>query len=193
MESKFCHSEDDDDLVYDRPVEIYYDDEQEKVRPYHRLIFSCLLLLFTFSFVTMLTSGLVFGHRIETNDCLSQSWVMFSVGLPPQFLASPTWNNDARLQLASISLTRRFADKTRRTQSLMGLLYIALHLQAAWQNEPVNRSRPFQHPLHSSAIVVARIDILGWIVSLIVCSVTVSKGPPAPVPCVNLVACAAVT
>lgn len=78
------------------------------------------------------------------------------------------------------------------TQSLLGWLYIALHLRAAWKSEPVNRSQPpSQHPLHSSAIVVARLDAIAWIISLIIVAVAVARDPSA-VSCVNLVACAAV-
>lgn len=39
----------------------------------------CLILLFTTCFVGILLSGLHFGHRVESGDCLGQSWVMFSV------------------------------------------------------------------------------------------------------------------
>lgn len=75
----------------------------------------------------------------------------------------------------------------------MGFLYICLHLQAARKGDPINRARPsFQHPLHSSAIVVARIDMISWVVSLLAVSVAVSKNP-APISRVNLVACAFVT
>lgn len=75
----------------------------------------------------------------------------------------------------------------------MGFLYICLHLQAARKGDPINRARPsFQHPLHSSAIVVARIDMISWVISLLAVSVAVSKNP-APISRVNLVACAFVT
>lgn len=76
----------------------------------------------------------------------------------------------------------------------MGFLYIALHLHAARKGELVSHVHhpTFQQPLHSSAIVVARIDIVAWAVSLIIVSVSVSKDPTA-VSCVNLVACVSAT
>lgn len=76
----------------------------------------------------------------------------------------------------------------------MGLLYIALHLHAARKGELASHihNPTFQQPLCSSAIVVARIDIIAWAVSLIIVSVSVSKDPAA-VSCVNLVACASAT
>ncbi|ROW01960.1 hypothetical protein VMCG_05600 [Cytospora schulzeri] len=115
----------------------------------------CLVVLFIFSFITIITSGIVFSHGVASSNCLAQSWVMFS--------------------------------------AIMGFLYICLHLQAARKGDPVNRARPsFQHPLHSSAIVVARIDIISWIISLLAVSVSISKNP-LPISCLNLVACAFVT
>lgn len=76
----------------------------------------------------------------------------------------------------------------------MGFLYIALHLHAARKGELVSHVHhpTFQQPFHSSAIVVARIDIIAWAVSLIIVSVSVSKEAVA-VSCVNLVACASAT
>lgn len=76
----------------------------------------------------------------------------------------------------------------------MGFLYIALHLHAARKGELVGHVQhpAFQQPPHSSTIVVARIDIIAWAVSLIIVSVSVSKNPTA-ISCVNLVACASVT
>lgn len=76
----------------------------------------------------------------------------------------------------------------------MGFLYIALHLHAARKGELASHVQhpSFQQPLHSSAIVVARIDIIAWAVSLIIVAVSVSKDAAA-VSCVNLVACATAT
>lgn len=48
------------------------------------------------------------------------------------------------------------------------------------------------HPLHSSVIVVARLDTVAWVISLIIVSVAVSKDPVA-VSCANLAVCTAVT
>ncbi|KAJ4388866.1 hypothetical protein N0V93_006327 [Gnomoniopsis smithogilvyi] len=118
------------------------------------VMLACLILLFTTCFIGILLSGLLFGHRVTSGDCLGQSWVMFS--------------------------------------SILGLLYITLHLQAALKSEPVNRNQPpSENPLHASVIVVARLDTIAWLVSLIVVSVAVSKDP-APVSIVDLVACVAV-
>ena len=76
----------------------------------------------------------------------------------------------------------------------MGFLYVALHLHAARKGELVGHVRhpTVQQPLQSSAIVVARIDVIAWAVSLIIVSVSVSKDPAA-VSCVNLVACVSAT
>ncbi|KAG8163212.1 hypothetical protein KVR01_006509 [Diaporthe batatas] len=76
----------------------------------------------------------------------------------------------------------------------MGFLYVALHLHAARKGELVGHVHhpTVQQPLQASAIVVARIDLIAWAVSLIIVSVSVSKGP-SPVACVNLVACASAT
>ncbi|EOO00211.1 putative s-adenosylmethionine decarboxylase proenzyme protein [Phaeoacremonium minimum UCRPA7] len=71
---------------------------------------------------------------------------------------------------------------------VMGILYICLHIQAAYRNEPINRAYAAQHPLHTSTIVVARIDTIAWIISLIAVSVAVSKENIATL-YVNLVSC----
>lgn len=47
------------------------------------VMLTCLILLFTTCFVGILLSGLHFGHRVESGDCLGQSWVMFSVRTLP--------------------------------------------------------------------------------------------------------------
>lgn len=47
------------------------------------VMLACLILLFTTCFVGILLSGLHFGHRVESGDCLGQSWVMFSVRTLP--------------------------------------------------------------------------------------------------------------
>lgn len=43
------------------------------------VMLACLILLFITCFVGILLSGLHFGHRVTSGDCLGQSWVMFSV------------------------------------------------------------------------------------------------------------------
>lgn len=44
------------------------------------VVVAALVLLFIFSFVAIVTSGLVFGHRVSSSgDCLAQSCVMFAV------------------------------------------------------------------------------------------------------------------
>ncbi|KAK2602910.1 hypothetical protein N8I77_009408 [Diaporthe amygdali] len=146
------------DYVYDKDSDQYVLDRSREgaVLKLHWFVLANLVLLLIFCFITILTSGLVFGHNVASNDCLGQSWVMFS--------------------------------------SIMGFLYIALHLQAARKGELVGHvSHPaFQQPLHSSTIVVARIDVVAWAISLIIVSVSVSK-ESTPISCVNLVACATVT
>ena len=73
----------------------------------------------------------------------------------------------------------------------MGLLYLCLHIQAAYRNEPINRAYAAQHPLHTSTIVVARIDAIAWLISLISVAVALSK-EKIPTLYVNLVACSMV-
>lgn len=146
------------DYVYDKDSDQYVL-ERSPDAPLSRLhwvVLTNLVLLFIFCFITILTSGLVFGHNVASSDCLGQSWVMFS--------------------------------------SIMGFLYVALHLHAARKGELVSHVHhpALQQPLQSSAIVVARIDIVAWAVSLIIVSVSVSKDAAA-VSCVNLVACASAT
>lgn len=45
----------------------------------------CLVLLFISCFIGILVSGLHFGHQAASDDCLGQSWVMFSVRSQPKF------------------------------------------------------------------------------------------------------------
>ncbi|KAL1847219.1 hypothetical protein Daus18300_014013 [Diaporthe australafricana] len=145
------------DYVYDKDSDQYILERSREgqLTKLHWVVVASLVLLFIFCFITILTSGLVFGHKVASNDFLAQSWVMFS--------------------------------------SIMGFLYIALHLHAARKGELVGHVQhpSFQQPSYSSTIIVARIDIIAWAVSLIVVSVSVSKDPTA-VSCVNLVACASV-
>lgn len=76
----------------------------------------------------------------------------------------------------------------------MGFLYVALHLHAARKGELVGHVHhpTVQQPLQASAVVVARIDVIAWGVSLIIVAVSVSKDA-SPVSCVNLVSCVSAT
>lgn len=75
---------------------------------------------------------------------------------------------------------------------MLGFLYMVLHLQSARKGDPINRTQPpSQHPLHSATVVVARLDTIAWLVSLIIAAVVVARGPTFLF-YVNLVACAAV-
>lgn len=70
------------DYVYDKDSDQYVlerspDDAQ--LTKLHWVVLANLVLLFIFCFITVLTSGLVFGHNVASDDCLGQSWVMFSV------------------------------------------------------------------------------------------------------------------
>lgn len=70
------------DYVYDKDSDQYVlerspDDAQ--LTKLHWVVLANLVLLFIFCFITILTSGLVFGHNIASDDCLGQGWVMFSV------------------------------------------------------------------------------------------------------------------
>lgn len=160
------------------------------------VMLACLVLLLLFCSIGILSSGLHFGNKAPSRDCLGQSWVMFSVrdtcmrSSASTFLFLPfrCCAVTPDTPLFNVLLTTNFP-----VQSLLGLLYITLHLQAARKGEPVNRQQPCsQNPLHSSCIVIARLDAVAWAVALIIVSVAVSKDA-APVSCVNLVACTAVT
>lgn len=55
-------------------------DREEQPSPkLPKVALGCLVLLFLFSFITIITSGIVFSHGVASSDCLAQSWVMFSV------------------------------------------------------------------------------------------------------------------
>lgn len=69
------------DYVYDKDSDQYVLEQSPDAPPtkLHWVVLANLVLLFIFCFITILTSGLVFGHNVASNDCLGQSWVMFSV------------------------------------------------------------------------------------------------------------------
>lgn len=69
------------DYVYDKDSDQYVLEQSPDAPPtkLHWVVLANLVLLFIFCFITILTSGLVFGHNVTSNDCLGQSWVMFSV------------------------------------------------------------------------------------------------------------------
>lgn len=60
-------------------------------------------------------------------------------------------------------------------QCLLAIPYLGLHLQAARMNFVIIRSQPFQHPLHSWTVIMARLDFVAWAVALIASSVTLAK------------------
>lgn len=171
---------------------------------------ACMVLLLICCFVGILVSGLQFSNKVAPGDCLGQSWAMFAVR------ANPTIQPELGFILLSLSRTTRQTDTllllhvhvsnhsfrndlltcprvAHHLQSVLGLLYISLHLQASRKGEPVNRQQPCsQNPLHSSVLVVARLDAVAWAIALIILAVAVSKDP-VPVSCANLAACTAVT
>lgn len=69
------------DYVYDKDSDQYVLEQSPYAPPtrLHWVVLANLVLLFIFCFITILTSGLVFGHNVASSDCLGQSWVMFSV------------------------------------------------------------------------------------------------------------------
>lgn len=69
------------DYVYDKDSDSYVLERSQDglITKLHWVVLANLVLLLIFCFITILTSGLVFGHNVESNDCLGQSWVMFSV------------------------------------------------------------------------------------------------------------------
>lgn len=69
------------DYVYDKDSDQYVLERSPDAPPtkLHWVVLANLVLLFIFCFITILTSGLVFGHNVASSDCLGQSWVMFSV------------------------------------------------------------------------------------------------------------------
>lgn len=68
----YVYDKDSDQYVLDRP-------QDAALTRLHWVVLANLVLLFIFCFITILTSGLVFGHSVASSDCLGQSWVMFSV------------------------------------------------------------------------------------------------------------------
>lgn len=80
-----------------------------------------------------------------------------------------------RSELCISNFTICSSQLTWRLQSLLAVPYLALHLRAAHTNFSVIRSQPFQHPLHSWAIIIARLDFLAWSVAVITASVAVAK------------------
>lgn len=74
-----------DDGVFDKvEAQEQYDEEQAMKKEQQRsrlrvAVLACLVVLFICSFITIVTSGLVFSHRTASGDCLAQSWVMFAV------------------------------------------------------------------------------------------------------------------
>lgn len=69
------------DYVYDKDSDQYALERSRdgQLKKLHWVVLANLVLLFIFCFITILTSGLVFGHNVASDDCLAQSWVMFSV------------------------------------------------------------------------------------------------------------------
>lgn len=69
------------DYVYDKDSDQYVLEQPPGAPPtkLHWVVLANLVLLFILCFITILTSGLVFGHNVASDDCLGQSWVMFSV------------------------------------------------------------------------------------------------------------------
>lgn len=69
------------DYVYDKDSDSYVLERSQDalITKLHWVVVANLVLLLIFCFITILTSGLVFGGNVESNDCLGQSWVMFSV------------------------------------------------------------------------------------------------------------------
>lgn len=72
-----------DDGVYDKvEAQSQYTASQVPIIKGPKLplvMLAALALLLIFCFVGLLVSGLHFGHRIYSDDCLGQSWIMFSV------------------------------------------------------------------------------------------------------------------
>ncbi|POS74270.1 hypothetical protein DHEL01_v207333 [Diaporthe helianthi] len=70
------------DYVYDKDSDSYVLERPQQdalvTKLLHWVVLANLALLLIFSFITILTSGLVFGHNVESSDYLGQSWVMFS-------------------------------------------------------------------------------------------------------------------
>lgn len=93
------------DYVYDKDSDQYVLERPPDSPPtkLHWVVLANLVLLFIFCFITILTSGLVFGHNVASDDCLGQSWVMFSVrsvtshNVPPRLLLMDTHHTTPRL------------------------------------------------------------------------------------------------
>ncbi|KAB5531339.1 hypothetical protein GE09DRAFT_1064063 [Coniochaeta sp. 2T2.1] len=59
--------------------------------------------------------------------------------------------------------------------SILAIPYVTLHLRAAKTNFSMIRSQPFQHPMHSWTIIVARLTWLAWTVGLIATAVALAR------------------
>jgi hypothetical protein len=60
-------------------------------------------------------------------------------------------------------------------QSILAIPYAGLHLRAARTNYSIIRSQPFQHPLHSWTIIMARLTFVAWTMAVIASSVAVAR------------------
>jgi hypothetical protein len=92
-----------------------------QLRWFHKAVAVFLGLLFMSFFVSMLTSGLVFSDKVEHGDCLSQSWVMFSVGASLClffffFLQLPT-----SPKIPCLNLHRPILESTNDMQAIAGV------------------------------------------------------------------------
>lgn len=87
------------DYVYDKDSDQYVLERSPDAPPskLHWVVLANLVLLFIFCFITILTSGLVFGHNVASSDCLGQSWVMFSVRHISQRPRGCFWTNHTTL------------------------------------------------------------------------------------------------
>lgn len=187
--------------VQDGPSHTPSPSPREKPPKLPIITLACMVLLLICCFVGILVSGLQFSNKVAPGDCLGQSWAMFAVRpSPPQPDCLRAWPGlcclvtDHGSQQTFLYGTELLTwPRAHRLQSVLGLLYISLHLQASRKGEPVNRQQPCsQNPLHSSVLVVARLDAVAWAIALIILAVAVSKDP-VPVSCANLAACTAVT
>lgn len=67
-------------------------------------------------------------------------------------------------------------------KALLAMMYISLHLLAARKDYPLYRHRACQHPVHSWAVITARIDIVCWSIALVAVACTLARTSSSDVP-----------
>ncbi|KAL8306517.1 hypothetical protein RB597_002987 [Gaeumannomyces tritici] len=126
-----------------------------------RVMVTALLALLLFAIIGSIVSCIVLSGAVGMPEmCLAQSFMFFAV--------SPSKPSD-------LFYSRHADIPERSSQCILSLLYIIVHLVAARRNLPLDRARALQHPLQSWAIIVARVALVFWLVSMVAVPASFSK------------------